>query len=118
MISVPVISNQVLKNSRLEIIKMNYDMKQSGKRIRQLRKGNGYTQEELAVKLNMDRSVLSRIEAGKYACSIDFLAQVSILFGVSLDFIVFGKSQNDNVERLRESVAKIIQCLEHFKESI
>jgi len=27
---------------------MNYDMKQSGDRIRQLRKENGYTQERLA----------------------------------------------------------------------
>lgn len=36
---------------------MNYDMKQGGNQIRQLRKKNGYTQEQLAVKLNMDRSV-------------------------------------------------------------
>jgi len=97
---------------------MNYDMKQGGNRIRQLRKKNGYTQEQLAVKLNMDRSVLSRIEAGKYACSIEFLAQVSTLFGASLDFIVFGKSQDENAERLKESVAEIIQYLENFKESI
>lgn len=56
---------------------MNYDMKKCGERIRQIRKQHGYTQEGLAGELNMDRSVLSRIEVGKYACTIDFLAQIA-----------------------------------------
>ncbi|MDE7245195.1 MAG: helix-turn-helix domain-containing protein [Oscillospiraceae bacterium] len=97
---------------------MTYDIKQSGERIRQLRKQNGYTQEALAGELNMDRSVLSRIEVGKYACSIDSLAQISIFFGVSLDYLVFGKVQDDDTERLREYVTDLIQHLEHFKESL
>ena len=44
---------------------MHYDMKQSGTRIRFLRKQNGYTQEELARLLSIDRSFLSGIESGK-----------------------------------------------------
>ena len=70
---------------------MNYDLKRSGERIRQLRKKKGYTQEELAQALNMDRSVLSRIEAGKYACSVDILAQMSCFFNVSLDYLVLDR---------------------------
>ena len=97
---------------------MTYDIKQSGERIRQLRKQSGYTQEALAEELNIDRSVLSRIEVGKYACSIDFLAQISIFFGVSMDYLVFGKVQDNDTERLRESVANLIQQLEHFKKSL
>ena len=66
----------------------------------------------------MDRSVLSRIEAGKYVCGVDFLAQVAIFFGVSLDFLVFGKIQNQETVHLKESIADLIRHLEQFKAGI
>ena len=97
---------------------MNYDIEKCGERIRRLRKQNRYTQEELAEMLNMDRSVLSRIEVGKYVCTIDFLAQVSIFFDVSLDYLVFGKAQSRDTVRLKESVTDLIQYLECFKKTI
>ncbi len=46
---------------------MNYDMKRSGAYIQNLRIQNGYTQNQLAKTLNMDRSHLSRIESGQKA---------------------------------------------------
>ena len=97
---------------------MNYDIERCGERIRQIRKQNGYTQEGLAEVLNMDRSVLSRIEVGKYACTINFLIQISALFSVSLDYLVLGKSQSQDTEQLKASVTDLIQYLEHFKETI
>lgn len=97
---------------------MGYDMKRSGERIRQLRIQNVYTQEVLASKLNISRSVLSRIEAGKYACSIDILAQISIFFDVSMDYLVFGKTQNQNAAGLKRDITNLILYLEHFKEHI
>lgn len=97
---------------------MGYDMRQSGGRIRQLRIQNGYTQEALASKLSINRSVLSRIEAGKYACSIDILAQISAFFDVSIDYLVFGKSQNQNATRLKDDITNLIFHLECFKECI
>lgn len=97
---------------------MGYDMKQSGGRIRQLRIQNGYTQEALASKLNISRSVLSRIEAGKYACSIDILAQISTFFDISIDYLVFGKAQNRNAARLKDDITNLIFHLECFKECI
>lgn len=97
---------------------MGYDMKECGKRIHQLRKRSGYTQEELAGKLNMDRSVLSRIEAGKYACTVDFLTQVSNFFDISLDYLVFGSIQKKNTAQLKANITELICYLEHFKEEI
>lgn len=44
---------------------MFYNQEKCRGRIRHIRKQNGYTQEQLAEELSMDRSVLSRIEAGK-----------------------------------------------------
>lgn len=55
---------------------MNYDMIRSGKRIQQLRMEKGYTQDELAVALNINRSFLSRIESGKKGCSVDVFIQL------------------------------------------
>ena len=59
---------------------MNYNMKQSGERIQQLRIQAGYTQSELALKLNINRSFLSHIESGKKGCSVDLL-QLPIFIG-------------------------------------
>ena len=56
---------------------MNYDIKKSGERIRQLRIENSLTQERAASVLNIDRSFYNRIEAGKKGCSIDLLVQIS-----------------------------------------
>lgn len=47
---------------------MNYDMMRSGERIRQLRMEKGYTQDELATALNINRSFVSRIETGEKGC--------------------------------------------------
>lgn len=55
---------------------MYYDIKRSGKRIHQLRIHNGYTQEAVAQALNIDRSLLSHVEAGKKGCSVDLLIQL------------------------------------------
>lgn len=97
---------------------MFYEQEKCGVRIHQIRKKNGYTQERLAEELNMDRSVLSRIEAGKYVCGVDFLARIAIFFDVSLDFLVFGKVQNNETAHLKDSIANLIWQLEQFKENI
>ena len=52
---------------------MQYDLVKSGTTIRQLRMQNGYTQEDLARMLNIDRSFFSYIESGKWGCSVDLL---------------------------------------------
>lgn len=102
---------------------MHYDMKQSGKRIRQLRKKNGYTQESLAKELNIDRSLISHIEAGKRGCTVDMLVQLSVLFNVSLDLLILGKetvtSLDDEVKaHLRSVVGELIGYLEMFIKKI
>ena len=54
---------------------MQYDLVRSGTTIRQLRIQNGYTQENLAKMLNIDRSFFSYIESGKRGCSVDRFAE-------------------------------------------
>lgn len=101
---------------------MAYDIKQSGERIRQLRIQSGYTQEKLAGALNIDRSLLSHIEAGKRGCSVDLFIQLSGFFDVSLDLLILGKqptaSDKSDKTILKSDIAELIRHLEAFKEKL
>ena len=96
-----------------------YDMKKSGERIRQLRIEHGYTQEALAKKLGIDRSLLSHIEAGKRGCSVDLLVQLSEFFNVTLDLLVLGRGQ-ESVDKtaLKEEIAQLMDHLEAFQNKL
>lgn len=102
---------------------MNYDMKRSGAYIRNLRIQNGYTQGELAQALNMDRSFLSRIEAGRKGCSVDLFVQFSECFQVSLDVLILG-TEPDNVPKgkskaqLKADIAGLIDRLTLFQQQL
>ncbi len=102
---------------------MYYDIKKCGANIRQLRIQSGYTQEGLAQALNTDRSFLSYVESGKKGCSIDMLIQISDVFHVSLDCLIFGQERyapcgNVDDKKLKEDVTKLIEQLEQFKEKL
>lgn len=53
---------------------MYFDSYATGKRIQHLRKANGMTQEEMAVKLNTSDRRLRNLERGEEASSIDLMA--------------------------------------------
>lgn len=46
-----------------------------GKSIREIREKRGLSQEQLADKMNISRSTISKIESGKFNCSIDYLSK-------------------------------------------
>lgn len=53
---------------------MYFDSYVTGKRIQHLRKANGMTQEEMAVKLNTSDRHLRNLERGEETSSIDLMA--------------------------------------------
>lgn len=102
---------------------MCYDIEKSGERIRQLRMRKGLTQGETADALKIDRSFYSRIEAGKKGCSVDLFVQVSLLFDVSLDYLILGKYLNTQLDRddqiqLKDDITKLIARLEQLKSAL
>ena len=102
---------------------MAYDIKESGSRIRQLRIQNGYTQEKLAEVLNVDQSYYGRIETGKRGCPVDLFIQLSDLFGVSLDYLIRGRSSSNlpgdaDVTQLKSDIDNLVEQLERFKTSL
>lgn len=99
---------------------MNYDMKRSGAYIQSLRIRNGYTQDQLANALHMDRSFLSRIESGKKGCSVDLFVQLSSFFHVSLDALILGMEKDSAPEdkskaQLKADITELINTLTRFQ---
>lgn len=90
---------------------MHYDIKRSGERIRCLRKQQGMTQEQLAIKLNISDRYLRKIEAGEKGPSIDILVKMSSLLGVSLDYIIVGKQPQDDLKRKLNTVIQSLSTL-------
>lgn len=102
---------------------MNYDMKRSGAYIQSLRIQNGYTQNELAKMLKINQGFLSRIEAGQKGCSVDMFIQLSELFHVSIDALIFGQESDKQQEterkvRLKANMAKLIDQLAQMTEQL
>jgi len=97
---------------------MLYSLEECGRRIAKLRIQNNYTQERLSAALNLDRTHLSKIEAGTRSCSIDLLIQLSAFFDVSLDYIVFGKYTHHQTEELSEQLEDVISKLNRIREKL
>ena len=92
---------------------MYYDLKESGLRIKKLRKQKGLTQEQLADKLNISTSNLGKLERGLQGLSIDLLIELSIFFDVSLYYILLGRElQTDALKRQIHSMLKQLMEIE------
>lgn len=61
-----------------------------------LRKSNGFSQEELAEKLNVSRQAISRWEMGTAMPDASNIKQISKLFGVTADYLLNDDYQSDN----------------------
>lgn len=68
---------------------MRHDLKKCGKRIQQLRKERELIQEQLAEKLNASQNTIAKIESGLRRPAIDFLLEISELFNVSTNYLMF-----------------------------
>lgn len=113
---IPVISNPAfLKILRLEITNMPYDIEEIGNRIRQLRRDQGITQAQMAMKLNISDRHLRRIEAGEKGPSIDILVEIASLFNVSLDYIIMDKQPQSD---LKKKLRALIQGLSELAEEL
>ena len=62
-----------------------------GKKLQELRKSKGLTQEELAESLYVSRTAVSKWESGRGCPSIDSLKEISKYFGVSIDDLLSGE---------------------------
>lgn len=68
-----------------------------GDTIAKLRKEKGWTQIELAEKLQVSDKAISKWESNKGDPSIEFLPAIAELFDVTLDYLMTGKEQKEKI---------------------
>lgn len=79
-----------------------------GEKIQQLRKKQGWTQEELAAKIAVSRQALSKWELGTAIPDTENVLQISRLFGVSTDYLLNDQYDSDeDLPAVRMSNEKI-----------
>ena len=79
---------------------MRYNMKESGKRIQELRRDRGMTQTQLAEYVGISSDNLGRIERGQQGVSIDLLIELADFFAVSMDYIALGRMIRSAIDTL------------------
>ena len=77
-------------------------------RLYQLRKQRGFSQEELASRLNVSRQTVSKWEVGDSTPDMEKLAAMSELFDVSLDQLVLGKETPQGEVPAKSELVSII----------
>lgn len=84
---------------------MAYDVKGCSERIRLLRKRQGWTQLELAEKMEMSHSSIIKMENALQGISVDTLLVMKRLFHVSIDYILTGENHDP---KMAEGLQQII----------
>ncbi|WP_302759828.1 helix-turn-helix domain-containing protein [Blautia sp.] len=96
---------------------MIYDTKMCGKRIQLLRKSKMLTQLQLAMRVRSTDKHIAGIEQGARGASIDLLVELAKEFDVSLDYLVFGKTEIDKAELMLE-LDRLSQQIERLKRRL
>lgn len=78
-------------------------------RLYQLRKQKGFSQEELANRLNVSRQTISKWEVGDSTPDMEKLIAISDLFNVSLDNLITGKE--DELQITTETKSDFVSVL-------
>ncbi len=59
-----------------------------GETIREIREKRGYNQEQLGEIMKVSRTTISKIERGKFNCSIDYLSKFSWFLEFDISLII------------------------------
>lgn len=91
---------------------MYFNSVEFGKRLRESRKKNGLTQEQLAGLLSLDFNSISRFERGQRNCSLDLLVEISECLNVTTDYLLKGESTSN------ERKAELQALIQRFAEIV
>ena len=90
-----------------------------GEFLRELRKGKGLTQEQLAEQFNISRRSVSRWETGSNLPDLDILIEMSDYYGVELKEILNGERKSEKMnEELKETVLKVAEFSNEDKRKL
>lgn len=91
-----------------------------GDRLKELREDANMTQEQLAEKLNINKSSISSYETNSKMPSVDKLVKIADIFKVSLDYLTCRTKDPYNISMqnkvVRDAVIALIKALnKHIK---
>ncbi len=81
-----------------------------GQKLKNLRSDNGLTQEQLAAKIFVTRTAISKWETGKGYPGIDSLKAISSLFNISIDELI-SEADVENKQKQDDKNAKTMYCI-------
>lgn len=93
-----------------------YDRLAAGDRLRLKRTLLGWSQEEMAEKINRATKYYADIERGNCGMSIETLLALSATLNMSVDYILFGDSGNKSSEIHTDETKAIIDLLDACSE--
>ena len=108
----------------------NQDDVNIGERLREIRESMKMTREKFSEKIDITDSFLGQIERGERALSVRTLRKVVKYTGVSADYLLFGKSTNNetiqkinnilalNSEMTSDYIYHIVLCSNEFCKKI
>lgn len=87
--------------------------------IKELRKENGLTQEQLAEKLNVSGRTVSRWETGTNMPDISLLTELAEFFDISIPELIDGERKSENMnQEVKETADKMADYASAEKENI
>jgi transcriptional regulator with XRE-family HTH domain len=87
-----------------------------GEKIKLLRKESGWSQDELARKINADGRQISRYENGKFLPSADAIVKLAEVFNVSIDYLLLDDAARKPLHFNDEALMKKLQELDTMTE--
>ena len=98
-------------------MKTTYDRLAAGERLRLKRTLLGFTQEEMAEKIDRATKYYADIERGSCGMSIETLMALSSELNMSLDYIIYGKTVNERDYMIQtDEVTAILEMLDSSSE--
>ncbi|NLL46791.1 MAG: helix-turn-helix domain-containing protein [Clostridiales bacterium] len=95
------------------------DQNKVGNFIKELRKEQSLTQEQLAEHFNVARRTVSRWENGNNLPDLDILIEMSDLFGVDLREILDGERKSEKMDaEMKETVMKVAEYSNEGKKKL
>ena len=85
-----------------------------GKRIKELRKNAGYTQEKLAELIDIETSSLSGIESGRHFPSLPTIEKIANILNLEMKAL-FDFNHLQSIDTLKSKIVKNIDKLDEHK---
>ena len=89
-----------------------------GEFLRELRKGKGLTQEQLAEQFNISRRSVSRWETGSNMPDVGLLIEIADFFEVDIREIIDGERKSENMEKEKETLKKVAEYADAEKAKL